>query len=93
MIDFENAGFSDPIYEFLLSFFVRPELKGRGIETRYCQRMGFDPAVLPWYHGLKFYDTMHWVLKTGQPFEHHTVDSLCRDLESWLDAHNQNHTG
>lgn len=85
VIDFENAGFSDPIYEFLLSFFVRPELLGRGIEERYCQRMGFDPETLPWYRGLEYFDTWHWVLKTGQPFEHHTAESLCTALERWLD--------
>jgi aminoglycoside phosphotransferase (APT) family kinase protein len=59
VIDFENAGFSDPIYELLLSFFVRPELRGRGIEQRYCQRMGFEPGMLPWYHGLEYYDMLH----------------------------------
>jgi aminoglycoside phosphotransferase (APT) family kinase protein len=85
VIDFENAGFSDPIYEFLLSFFVRPELCGRGIEERYCQRMGFDPGLLPWYRGLEYFDTWHWVMKTGQPFERHTSESLPAALERWLD--------
>jgi len=85
VIDFENAGFSDPIYEFLLPFFVRPELRGRGIEARYCRRMGFDPASLSWYHGLEYLDTWHWVLKTGESFVHHTADSLAADLAQWLD--------
>ena len=47
VIDWALSGFSDPIFEFLLPFFLRPALRGRGIEERYCQRMGFDPAVLP----------------------------------------------
>jgi len=85
VIDFENAGFSDPIYEFLLPFFVCPELRGRGIEERYCQRMGFDPDSLPWYRGLEYFDTWHWVLKTGQPFVHHTAASLAAALRRWLD--------
>jgi len=84
VIDFENAGFSDPIYEFLLSFFVAPELRGRGIEERYCQRMGFDADTLPWYHALEYFDTWHWVMKTGEPFVHHTADSLATALERWL---------
>ena len=85
VIDFENAGFSDPIYEFLLSFFVSPELRGRGIEERYCQRMGFDPETLPWYHSLEYFDTWHWVMATGHPFVYHTADSLAAALERWLD--------
>jgi len=85
VIDFENAGFSDPIYEFLLPFFVCPELRGRGIEERYCQRMGFDPDSLHWYRGLEYFDTWHWVLKTGQPFVHHTAASLSGALQRWLD--------
>ena len=84
VIDFENAGFSDPIYEFLLSFFVRPELRGRGIEERYCQRMGLDPALLPWYHGLEFFDSWRWVRVTGEPYEQHTDQSLQADLARWL---------
>jgi aminoglycoside phosphotransferase (APT) family kinase protein len=85
VIDFENAGFSDPIYEFLLSFFVAPELQSRGIEARYCRMMDFDPALLPWYHGLEFFDTLHYLLPTGESFVHHTVASLEADLERWLD--------
>lgn len=84
IIDFANAGFSDPIFEFLLPFFVRPELCGRGIEERYCQRMGFDPGILPWYHGLEYFDTWHWVAQLGEPFEQHTDKSLQADLHRWL---------
>jgi aminoglycoside phosphotransferase (APT) family kinase protein len=85
VIDFEHAGFSDPIFEFLLSFFVSPELQGRGIEERYCRQMGFDPAVLPWYHGLETFDTLRYLLPTGESFVHHTVASLEADLARWLD--------
>jgi aminoglycoside phosphotransferase (APT) family kinase protein len=84
VIDFEGAGFSDPIYEFLLSFFVSPELQGRGIEERFCRRIGYDPAVLRWYHGLEFFDCWRWVIKTGKSFVHHTAESLEADLEQWL---------
>jgi aminoglycoside phosphotransferase (APT) family kinase protein len=86
VIDFENAGFSDPIYEFLLPFFNSPELRERGIEERYCRRMGFDPCVLPWYRGLELFDTWHWVAKTGKPFEQYTSEVLQEALERWLAA-------
>ena len=86
VIDFANATFSDPLFEFLLSFFVSPELQGRGIEERYCQRMGYDPAMLHWYHGLEYFDTLLWALKTGEGFVHHTAESLALDLQNWLDG-------
>lgn len=85
VIDFENAGFSDPIYEFLLPFFVSPGLRGRGTEERYCERMGFDAGLLQWYRGLEYFDTWHWVEATGEPFEHYTSEKLQAALESWLD--------
>jgi aminoglycoside phosphotransferase (APT) family kinase protein len=86
VIDFANATFSDPIFEFLLSFFVSPELQGRGMEQRYCRRMGHDPAVLSWYHGLEYFDTWRWVLLTGESFVHHTAESLESNLRQWIAA-------
>ncbi len=85
VIDWQHAGFTDPIFEFLLPFFLVPELRGRGIEERYCERMGFDPEILVWYHGLEFFDSLRWVLKLGKPYEIHTAESLTRDLEQWLE--------
>lgn len=85
VIDFENAGFSDPIYEFLLPFFLVPALRGRGIEERYCERMGFDVGMLRWYRGLEYFDTWHWVKALQAPFEHYTAEKLHAALEDWLD--------
>ena len=68
----------------MLSFFVAPELQGRGIEERYCQQMGYEPSILHWYHGLEYFDTWRWVLKTGESFVHHTAESLENDLQNWL---------
>jgi aminoglycoside phosphotransferase (APT) family kinase protein len=73
-------------FEFLLPFFLVPELRGRGIEERYCQRKGFDPALLDWYHGVEYFDSLSFVLETGKPYEMHTAESLSRDLERWLEA-------
>lgn len=86
VIDFANAGFSDPIYEFLLSPFLNPELRERGLEERYCHRMGFDAGILHWYHGLEYFDSWHWVLKTGQPYEQYAPEDLRAGLERWLDG-------
>lgn len=85
VIDWTWAGFSDPIFEFLLPFFLRPPLRDRGIEARYCRRMGFDPDILPWYHGLELFDSWRWVLHTGQPYEQHTAESLQADVARWLE--------
>jgi aminoglycoside phosphotransferase (APT) family kinase protein len=85
VIDWALAGFSDPIFEFLLPFFLRPGLRGRGIEARYCRRMGFDPGLLSWYHGLEFFDSWRWVQLTGEPYEQHTDASLQADLACWLE--------
>jgi aminoglycoside phosphotransferase (APT) family kinase protein len=84
VIDFQKAGFTDPIFEFLLSFFVEPKLCGRGLEERFCRRLGRDPAVLHWYHGLEFFDTWRAVLQHGKPFVHHTAESLEADITAWL---------
>ncbi len=86
VIDWANAGFSDPIFEFLLPFFLQPVLRGRGIEERYCRRMGFDRGLLPWYHGLEFFDSWRWVRVTGEPYEQHTEKSLRADLTRWLES-------
>lgn len=88
VIDFEHAAFSDPVYEFLLSFFVHPELRGRGIEEHYCRRVGVNPETLHWYHGLEYFEVLQWTLRTGRSFEGHTAETLGRDLGKWLDGEN-----
>jgi len=85
IIDWQHAGFTDPLFEFLLPFFLVPELRGRGTEETYCRRMGINPAVLHWYHGLEFFDSLAWVLKLNEPYGIHTAESLTRDLETWLE--------
>ena len=84
VIDWQHAGFSDPLFEFLLPFFLVPELREMGIEERFCRRKGLDPQLLTWYHGLEFFDSLRWVLKTGEPYEIHTAESLRSDLDRWM---------
>lgn len=86
VIDFQHAAFSDPLFEFLLSFFVEPKLQGRGLEQRYCQRLGVDPVILHWYHGLEFFETWRWVLSSGSGFVHHTAESLQANIKNWLQS-------
>ena len=84
VIDWQHAGWTDPIFEFLLPFFLVPELRDRGIEERYCVRKGYSPDLLHWYHGVEFFDSLAHVLKSGEPYEMHTAESLTFDLTSWL---------
>jgi len=46
--------------------------------------MGFDPDLLPWYHGLEYFDTRSWVTANGRPFVHYTAGNLAEALEDWL---------
>lgn len=86
IIDFRNSSFSDPVYEFLLSFFASPELRGRGMEERFCRLMGLDPAILHWYHGLEYFETWAWMLRTGETFAHYTLESVEMGLKTWLEG-------
>ena len=85
VIDWQHAGWSDPIFEFLLPFFLVPELRGRGIEEEYMDRQGYDTGILHWYRGVEFFDSLAWVIAMGEPYEIHTVESLTADLTEWLD--------
>ena len=89
-IDFEQVKLGDEkalsLMEMLLPFFLHPELRGRGLEERYCQRMGFDAAWLPWYRALECFAVRQWVLEKGQPFEQHTAESMGVALARWLDG-------
>ena len=87
VIDFANAAFSDPLYEFLLPFFIHPELRGRGIEERYCARMGIDPGVLPWYHALEFYDLWGWLEGNEETFAGYNAGQIREVMAGWLKHH------
>ncbi|KAA3642807.1 MAG: hypothetical protein DWQ07_19980 [Chloroflexi bacterium] len=86
VIDFANASVSDPLYEFLLTFFVHPELRGRGIEENFCESKGIDSKVLPWYHALEYFDTWRWVSKYGEPFVGYDEDRLRSTMQKWVET-------
>ncbi len=85
VIDFANACFSDPLFEFLLPFFCHKELRGRGIEEKFCEARGIDPAVLPWYHVLEFYDLWGWLAGTDEKFVGYDAAQLREILVDWLE--------
>jgi len=93
VIDFEHAGFSDPIFEFLLPFFNEPRLRGRGIEAEYCRRLGINPRILDWYHGLEYLDTLRYVLRDGKPFNQYSLSVLEERLMGWLLEMERNQRG
>ncbi len=84
VVDWQHAGWTDPIFEFLLPFFLVPELRDLGVEERFVEAKGCDPGILYWYHGVEFFDSLSIVTKLGEPYEMHTEESLTRDLERWL---------
>jgi aminoglycoside phosphotransferase (APT) family kinase protein len=84
VIDWEHAGLSDPLYEFLIVFSAHPELRGRGTEERYLRRRGFDREWLCWYRGLEYLTSWVWTLRTGQSFHRQTRDNLRHELQQWL---------
>lgn len=84
VIDWEKAGFTDPIYEFWIVFSAHPQLRGRGLEERYFNRMGFDVERLHWYRGLEGLASWVWVERAGQSFHDQTTDNLQRGLQQWL---------
>lgn len=83
VIDFANASYSDPVFEFLLVFFIHPELRGRGIEERFCRLVGVDPAVLPWYHVLEFYDLWGYLAGTEDAFARYDAEKIRMILSQW----------
>ena len=85
VIDFENAGFSDPLYEFLLTSFCHPELRKRGLEERFCRMLGLTEDVLTWYYGLELFEVWSLVLKYSEPFEGYNEINLPVYLEAWLE--------
>lgn len=83
VIDFANASYSDPVFEFLLAFFIHPELCGRGIEERFCRLVGVDPTVLPWYHVLEFYDLWGYLAGTEDTFAGYDAENIRKILAKW----------
>jgi len=52
ILDFELAGFYDPVFEFLAPLFWYPLLQKRGFEESYFRRKGLNLKNLDWYRAL-----------------------------------------
>lgn len=84
VIDFANASFGDPLFEFMLPTFIHRELRGRGLEERFCARLGIDLVDLGWYHVLEYYDLWGFLAGTTDDFVGHTAESVRQVLDGWL---------
>jgi len=89
VIDFEFAGFFDPLYEFLFPFERYPLLKNRGLEEEYCRQTGFDVKITDWYRGfiliVKLLELLKYE-KTNTAFqndERNIKEELLSELSKW----------
>ncbi|OGF46747.1 MAG: hypothetical protein A2452_09340 [Candidatus Firestonebacteria bacterium RIFOXYC2_FULL_39_67] len=88
IIDFESAGFFDPLYEFLLPFERYPLLKNRGLEEAYCKQMNFDIKAIDWYRGLiltsKLLETLKAEKENNPENEERNIkEELLAKLSDW----------
>jgi aminoglycoside phosphotransferase (APT) family kinase protein len=84
IVDFEFAGFFDPLYEFMAPFGWCPELRDKGLEERYCKRTGFPLKVINWYHAAcQFGLWLEMVSNPKAECEGCTAESCRTYLEQW----------
>ncbi|MEJ2757139.1 MAG: phosphotransferase [Anaerolineales bacterium] len=84
VIDFANASYGDPLFEFMLPMFIHRDLRGRGLEERFCARIGIQSGNLDWYHVLEYYDLWGFLAGTKDDFVGHTAESIRNSLADWL---------
>jgi len=87
LIDFEFAGFFDPIWEFLAPFGWSPELRDRGLEKRYCERNGFDAGILEWYRPAVLFGWWLGALSEGDSgYPGYAADRSRKELPKWIEG-------
>ncbi|MFH1075081.1 MAG: phosphotransferase [Candidatus Firestonebacteria bacterium] len=90
IIDFESAGFFDPLYEFLLPFERYPLLKNRGLEEAYCKQMGFEAGIINWYRGIILTAKLLQALKdeksnkTQEDEGRNVKEEILEELSKWV---------
>jgi len=87
IIDFEFAGFSDPMFEFMSPIRWYPQMRKRGLEERFCERNGFDLDIIEWYQALVLFCT--WLGMLANPrleCEGRTAVSCKQEFEQWLET-------
>jgi aminoglycoside phosphotransferase (APT) family kinase protein len=86
LIDFEFAGFFDPVLEFLAPFGWTPELRNLRLEERYFERCGFDVGELPWYRAVSLLGW--WLGLLADPesdYPGYTASLIREELERWIE--------
>jgi len=86
LVDFEFAGFFDPIMEFLAPFGWSPELRNRGLEERFCARSGFEIEILDWYRAAALLGW--WLGMLADPdadYPGYSISSCRRQLQVWIE--------
>ena len=87
IIDFEFAGFFDPMSEFMLPFGRCPELRDKGLERRFCERHGFDCRMIDWYRAATDFGLwLHLLANPQAECEGCTTASCKVDLERWVEG-------
>jgi len=86
LIDFEFAGFFDPMLEFLAPFGWSLELRNRGLEERFCTRSGFEVELLQWYRAATLFGW--WLGMLADPnadYLGYSVASCRSQLKMWIE--------
>ena len=88
ILDFELAGFIDPVFEFLVPLFWYPLLLKRGLEESYFRRKGFDQKMLNWYRALVFASVLLEAMKeekgTTPPEGRNVKEECILALSLWV---------
>jgi len=85
IIDFEFAGYFDPMFEFLTPFNWCKELKNRGLEQEYCKMNGYNPDIIDWYRATSSF--CMWLGLLADPeseSEGCTAASVKKELADWV---------
>jgi len=86
VIDFEFAGFSDPMFEFMSPICWYPQMRQRGLEERFCERNGFDLDIIECYRALVLFCTWFGMLANPRlEGEGRTTVSCRQELEQWVE--------
>ena len=87
VIDFEFAGFSDPMFEFMSPIRWYPQMRNRGLEERFCERNGFDLDIIEWYRALVLFGTWLGMLAIPRSEREGCTAVSCRqELEQWVET-------
>lgn len=86
LVDFEFAGFFDPMMEFLAPFGWSPELRNRRLEERFRTRCGLDIEILDWYRAATVFGWWLGILADPEAdYAGYSISSCRRQLQIWIE--------